>query len=138
MTSIALKRMVADRAGSRCEYCRMHQSLQGGTFHVEHVVPRCHGGSSHPDNLALACPGCNLSKSDRVVSTDPETGAEVPLFHPRSDEWNAHCRWEEYELQGLTPVGRATIAALGLNHPRRIRIRQAEQRFGLFPPSEGE
>jgi hypothetical protein len=31
-------------------------------------------------------------------------------------------------------TGRATIAALDLNHERRIRIRQAEQMFGLFPP----
>jgi hypothetical protein len=27
-------RLVALRAGDRCEYCRMHQSLQGATFHV--------------------------------------------------------------------------------------------------------
>ncbi len=30
---------VEERAEDRCEYCRMHQALQGGTFHVEHIVP---------------------------------------------------------------------------------------------------
>jgi len=33
----------------------------------------------------------------------------------------------------LTPTGRATVALLYLNHPRRLLIRQAEELFGLFP-----
>ena len=44
--------MVRSRAGNRCEYCQMHQSLQGATFHVEHISPRASGGLSTPDNLA--------------------------------------------------------------------------------------
>jgi hypothetical protein len=39
-----------------------------------------------------------------------------------------------YQLAALTPVGRATILALALNHPRRLLIRQAEELFELFPP----
>lgn len=42
--------------------------------------------------------------------------------------------WDDYHVVGLSDVGRATAAALDLNHPRRIQIRQAEQMFGLFPP----
>ena len=60
------QRLVEDRAGGRCEYCRMHQSLQGATFHIEHIVPSSRGGFSEPDNLAGACPSCNLRKSDRI------------------------------------------------------------------------
>jgi hypothetical protein len=37
---------------------------------------------------------------------------------------------------GLTPTGRATVAALDLNHPRRLRIREPEEWFNLFPPDE--
>ena len=55
-------REVEHRAAGRCEYCRMHQSLQGATFHVEHVIPRCLGGTSEFGNLAWACPSCNLHK----------------------------------------------------------------------------
>jgi hypothetical protein len=29
-------RQVEQRAVGRCEYCKMHQTLQGATFHVEH------------------------------------------------------------------------------------------------------
>jgi hypothetical protein len=38
---------------------------------------------------------------------------------------------------GQTPIGQATVAALALNHPRRLQIRQAEALFELFPPPEG-
>jgi hypothetical protein len=127
-------RQVEARAEGRCEYCRMHQSLQGGTFHVEHVVPRSHGGPSEPDNLALACPGCNLKKSDRIKAVDPDSGRDVRLFHPRRDRWADHFRWDGYRLVGRTPEGRGTILALELNHPRRLLIREAEESFALFPP----
>ncbi len=49
------QRIVSDRAGQRCEYCRMHQDLQGAVFHVEHIVPKSGGGSDELDNLAWAC-----------------------------------------------------------------------------------
>ena len=46
-------REVEQRAAGRCEYCRMHQSLQGATFHVEHVIPRRLGGPSELDQSRL-------------------------------------------------------------------------------------
>ena len=135
MTSRAeLERQVAQRAADRCEFCGMHQGLQGATFHLEHVVPASPGGTTAFENLAWACPGCNLRKSDRVDMLDPDSGTTVPLFHPRLHRWHEHFEWDDYQILGLTPIGRATIAALDLNGPRRIRIRQAEQVFGLFPP----
>jgi plasmid maintenance system antidote protein VapI len=30
----------------------MHESLQGATFHVEHVIPKSKGGESSLENLA--------------------------------------------------------------------------------------
>ena len=41
---------------------------------------------------------------------------------------------DDYQLIGKTDVGQLTIRLLDLNHERRIKIRQAEQMFGLFPP----
>jgi hypothetical protein len=122
------------RAGGRCEYCGMHQALQGATFHVEHIVPGSRGGTSDRENLAWACPSCNLHKSDRIEAVDPTTGVAVALFNPRRDCWSEHFRWEGPHLIGQTPAGRATLLALNLNHPRRVLIRQAEALFGLFPP----
>ena len=125
---------VRERAADRCEYCRMHQSLQGATFHIEHIVPASAGGTSDLDNLALACPNCNLHKSDRLLVPDPDTDEETLLFHPRLHAWVEHLTWDDYGMVGLTATGRATVRALHLNSPRRLLIRQAEQGFGLFPP----
>ena len=127
---------VEARSGGRCEYCRMHQALQGATFHLEHIAPDSRGGKSDFDNLAWSCPSCNLHKSDRMDAVDPITKARTPLFHPRQHVWREHFRWEGCLLVGLTPTGRATIVALRMNDPRRLLIRQAEQRFALFPPDQ--
>jgi HNH endonuclease len=125
---------VISRARGRCEYCKMHQSLQGATFHVEHVIPWSHGGTSEIDNLALACPSCNLHKSDRVSSALDQNSPAIPLFHPRSDRWSEHFEWDDYQFVEKTNTGVLTIRLLDLNHARRIKIRQAGQMFGLFPP----
>ena len=131
-----IERPLELRAAGRCEYCRMHQSLQGATFHVEHIIPRSRAGPSTLENLAWACPSCNLHKSNRVLVQSPDGGVMVPLFNPRTDNWDDHFRWDGYNITGLTPVGAATVAALVLNHDRRIKIRQAEELFNLFPPDD--
>ena len=87
-------------------------------------------------NLTLACPGCNLHKGSRIAAVDTLTGQSVPLFHPILQEWSAHFRLSGYQIEGLSAVGRATIEALNLNHPRRQRIREVEEAFGLFPPAQ--
>ena len=113
----------------------MHQSLQGATFHLEHVVPESLGGSSEIDNLALACPSCNLHKADRLFVELVGEDKMVPLFNPRRDLWTVHFEWDDYQIAGKTAIGKATISALYLNHERRVKIRMAEQLFGLFPPA---
>lgn len=133
-----ISRAVERRAAGRCEYCRMHQSLQGATFHVEHIIPRSRGGKSEFENLAWACPGCNLHKSNRVEVTAPEDLEPIPLFHPRRHKWDEHFSWDDHRIVGLTRTGGATVAALQLNHERRIKIREAESLFNLFPPSDVE
>jgi hypothetical protein len=111
----------------------MHQSLQGATFHIEHVIPHALGGGSDLSKLALACPSCNLHKADRIFFSTASSGEVVALFNPRLHDWAQHFEWDDYTLVGRSEIGRATIQAFDLNHERRIRIRQAEQLFGLFP-----
>ena len=125
---------VRRRAADRCQYCLMHQQLQGATFHVEHIIPMARGGTDEPGNLTLACPSCNLHKADRITAIDPATGAPAPLFHPGRDTWPDHFHFRGHRIEGLTAAGRATVAALDFNHPRRQRIRAVEARFGFHSP----
>jgi HNH endonuclease len=127
-------RQLEARAGQRCEYCLMHQALQGDTFHVEHIIPSSANDPDDLSNLAWACPGCNLKKSNRLSATDPDTEKEVPLFHPHTQRWQDHFAWVGHCIIGRTAVGRATVAAFDLNHPRRQLIREAEEYFDFFPP----
>ncbi|MEO6740803.1 MAG: HNH endonuclease signature motif containing protein [Chthoniobacteraceae bacterium] len=130
----ALAARVRRRAQNRCEYGRMSQSLQGASFHIEHIIPRKHGGRAVFENLALACPGCNLHKADRTCADDPQTGETAPLFHPRKSQWADHFAWQGMRIRGRTATIKATLSALQFNQARRLLIRDAERGFGLFPP----
>jgi hypothetical protein len=81
--SATLRRQVIERAGNRCEYCRLAQTGQEATFHIDHVVPVVGGGKTAVENLALACVSCSLRKGGRMLSRDPQTGEHVVLFNPR-------------------------------------------------------
>src|SRR5947209_18009610 len=132
-----LSQAVRLRASGRCQYWLMHESLQGATFHVEHIIPQSKGRPLHFGKpcLIIACPGCNLHKADRTTAVDPATGEQVPLFHPIRQRWSEHFRFKGYEMEAWTPVGRATVAMLNLNHVRGQRIREVEEAFGLYPPT---
>ena len=81
----ATRALVRTRARNCCEYCLLPQDNCSLTHHVEHVVPRQHGGTDGPRNLALACHRCNLCKGTNLTGIDPVTKEIVPLFHPRRD-----------------------------------------------------
>lgn len=131
-----LRRLVVERAHDRCEYCKLAQAGQEARFHIDHVVPLARGGQTTPENLALACVSCSLRKGAREVATDLQTGSTVRLFNPRLDRWEEHFAWTEaVVIIGLTEIGRATIAALDMNRPLILAIRQAEMGLGRHPPS---
>lgn len=44
-----------------CEYC-MARPLSVDEIHFDHRLPISRGGINHPDNLAVCCASCNLSK----------------------------------------------------------------------------
>ena len=129
----AQQQLIRDRAGNRCEYCKLSAVLQLATFHFDHVHPVSRGGQDNSDNRAFACPSCNLSKSNRLTLMDPETSIEVPIFNPRVHEWHDHFRFDGYTLVGLTPIGRALIGALELNSEQYLFVRSVEHQMGLFP-----
>jgi hypothetical protein len=120
------RRQVIRRAEDRCEYCGLSQAGQEALFHVDHVVPVTAGGTAALENLALACVSCSLRKGARQQAPDPKTGEAVPLFHPRREVWGRHFRWDGVLILGLTPTGRATVAALSMNRPLALAIRREE------------
>jgi len=133
----ALWNQVRQRAEHRCEYCRVHQDQDPFyTFPVDHVIAQQHRGETTLENLALSCFRCNSRKGPNIASVDPVTSEMVPLFHPRRDSWSEHFKWSGPVLVGLTPIGRATVELLAINHPDHVLLRETLIIEGTFPPDE--
>lgn len=129
----ALRDLVANRAGFRCEYCRIYSSASFFSFHIDHVVSLKHGGETTADNLAYACPVCNLNKGPDVATFLDDITTPVRLFNPRIDQWNTHFVAEETGfLTTRTDIGTATIKILNLNHPDSIIERKEMIQLGIF------
>jgi hypothetical protein len=124
---------VVRRAGNRCEYCRLSQIGQEATFHIDHITPRAVAGATSFDNLALACVSCSLRKWAKQSATDPSSGEIASFYHPRTDAWSDHFRWDDALIVPLTPVGRTTVDALAMNRPMIVAIRLEEMLRGRHP-----
>lgn len=132
--SVALRRLVIQRAADRCEYCSLSQAGQAATFHIDHITPVVAGGTTTANNLALACVSCSLRKAARQMVKDPETGEKVLIFNPRQQVWKEHFQWNGVEVFGLTATGRATINALNMNRAIMLAIRADEELRDRHPP----
>jgi len=131
----ATRRVVRDRAGNRCEYCRIHQDDEPFfRLHVEHIVARQHRGSNDPGNLALSCHHDNDHKGTNLSGIDRQTRRVVRLFNPRRQRWARHFRFVGPVIVGRTSCGRATIDVLALNAPDRVELRAELIAAGSFPP----
>lgn len=131
----ALRNLVRERAGDRCEYCRIHQDQDPFfTFPIDHIIAIHHGGTTDVGNLCLSCFRCNSHKGPNIASLDPETGELVRLFHPRRDDWFEHFSWRGATIVGRTAIGRATVMLLAINHPDYVHLRESLISEGTFPP----
>ncbi len=126
----ALRRLVADRANRRCEYCGIHEDDVFLAFEPDHIVALKHRGATSEDNLAWTCFSCNRLKGSDVASIDPDTGKVVRLFHPRRDKWEDHFRHEQGRILPLTAIGRVTEYLLQFNAPDSVDYRRQLARAG--------
>jgi hypothetical protein len=128
-----LRRLVFERAGGCCEYCRMHTEDRLLPFEIDHVIAEKHGGATSADNLCLACYRCNGFKGSDIASADPVTGLAAFLFHPRRQRWTDHFRLNDAVIEPLTPEGRITVAILRLNLPVVVAQRMVLIAEGRYP-----
>jgi len=127
-----LVRLVRQRAGGRCEYCRLPQTESGVPFEVDHIIARHHKGRTIAGNLANACVYCNGYKGPNISGLDPATGKLTPLFNPRRHKWSHHFRYDGGILIGRTAIGRTTIEVLRINLSNLVILREVLMEDGLF------
>src|SRR3990172_2267808 len=128
-----LRRIIVERSGGCCEYCRLRPDDSSASFHVEHIIAVSHGGQTVEKNLAYSCSRCNLHKGTNIAAADPDSGDPTFLFHPRRQYWDDHFRLVGAVIQPLTAEGRVTVAALHLNDPDRVAQREILRRLNRYP-----
>jgi len=121
------RRLVRNRGNDRCEYCGLRQDQSPlAVLHIEHILPKKHGGSDDDSNLALACIDCNLFKSSNIAGRDPETLQLTELFNPRTQNWDEHFERRGIFIFGRTDVGRTTIEVLNMNSDEALELRSVD------------
>jgi hypothetical protein len=130
--SVALRRLVFDRAAGCCEYCLLPEVAVFLSHEVDHVIAEKHEGKTESENLALACSLCNKHKGSDVASVDPTTGEVVRLYSPRRDRWSDHFALNDGQIMGQTPIGRVTVRLLRMNQPERVEERRILMKAGLL------
>jgi 5-methylcytosine-specific restriction endonuclease McrA len=83
-------RMILERDGEHCVWCRRPLTADDRLASLEHVVPRLKGGPAWIDNEVVACRSCNRKR-----------GHKPPIAY-----------LDELERQGLAPDRAAIEAAL--------------------------
>ncbi|MDP1590836.1 MAG: HNH endonuclease signature motif containing protein [Prosthecobacter sp.] len=134
MIDAAIKQRVRQRAGDRCEYCRLPQIYEPGRrFHIEHIIAKRHRGADDLGNLALSCRLCNAHKGTNLAGMDPDTDVLTRLFHPRNDHWQEHFCINGVLIAGITDIGRTTVWLLEMNLDSRLELRGLMQEEGMWP-----
>ncbi len=127
-----------------CGYCGKNGSILHQKFHLDHFVPKSLDKSRENDyyNLVLACPRCNLSKSDKwptgniALSHNGEKG----FVDPADGEFDEHLgRNKEGYVVGKTSVGNSMCRMLHLDIRRtdiywnaaqlRLQLKELERLF---------
>jgi hypothetical protein len=133
IVSPKIRKLVAERAAFRCEYCRVHEEDMFYSYHVEHIISLKHDGSSELSNLAYACSICNQNKGSDLGTFLIESPRLIRLYHPRRDKWNKHFEVEDGVIEPKTKIGAGTIKVLGLNEPDRVILRQVLIEANRYP-----
>ncbi len=97
----SIRKHYLEQQGYKCAYCRMlKRENHGLSWDVEHIIAK----SAHPrflfepENLALACKECNLSKLDQDVligalrpkAVYPRDKESYKIIHPHYDKYEDH------------------------------------------------
>jgi 5-methylcytosine-specific restriction endonuclease McrA len=74
----SIRRTIFKRQKGKCCYCKRELNLpvknsevnngNPRTASLEHLIPKCDGGTNDPDNLAVACISCNSIRGTGNIS----------------------------------------------------------------------
>lgn len=75
-----VKEQLLQQANGKCEYCGVQ--VDERIAMIDHKIPLSKGGSSDIDNLAIACPKCNILKADKIIDS-----FSIPVVESAAKLW---------------------------------------------------
>jgi HNH endonuclease len=135
--SVELRRLVSDRAGGYCEYCKFPVKFALESMEIDHAFPVSLGGKTVAENLVFACHGCNQHKQNRIEGMDLVSSSLADIYHPRKMVWDDHFGWSQDTtlIVGKTATGRVTVQILKLNRSGLVNLRRVLEQSGDHPPN---
>ncbi len=131
--SDSLRLFVAKSANYRCEYCLLLEEDSFYTFHIDHIISLKHSGLTVAENLAYACPICNVNKGSDIATIINDIDKPIRFYNPRNSIWSDHFEGQSSGfLIPKTEIGEATIKILELNQTDTIIERSKMVRLGLI------
>jgi hypothetical protein len=127
------RKLVIERAGHRCKYCRILEYLSSFGYHIDHIIGLQHGGSNSIINLAYVCSPCNWKKGPNISTILDINGPLISLFNPRTQDWFDHFETKNGFILPLSVIGEATIKLLELNKQNKIEERYSMVISGFYP-----
>lgn len=103
-----------------CGYCGKDGKIMHEKFHIDHFVPKSIDKKRENDyyNLVLACPKCNLSKSDKWPTQNPAkpNDGKQGFVDPATPEYDEHMERDvDGYVTGRTDIGRSMCGMLHLD-----------------------
>ncbi|WP_395490770.1 HNH endonuclease [Cedecea davisae] len=120
--------------GNKCCYCKRTLGFDLKEVEIEHIIPKSEYEifTFHTKNLALSCPGCNVSKNAEDVlkvkiKRYPTTGKNFKIVHAYFDDYYDHIEIHSNSIyEGLDEKGLNTLSACKIYRLKDVLRRQRE------------
>lgn len=132
----------------KCAYCREEMRFEGYGEPIEHIIPKSKKieWMFHPQNLCLACYGCNTKKGVKnpliedinTYISFPDNSSDYKIVHPHFDVLSTHIKEENFyfKSRNASLKGKETIKMCDLNRfdllYKRIRRKKRKPNFISF------
>ena len=138
-TTSKLLRRLFKMQHRKCHYCGIEMILKQGygtSATIDHMVPKCHGGTRHPRNVVAACWACNNAKGDTGYDTFKQRIANlgrpdgVPSRHNATKPWEKRRSAEHIERER---VRQQVLASDARWKPAKTSKRAYVDQVGKYP-----
>jgi 5-methylcytosine-specific restriction endonuclease McrA len=79
------KKVLFNRDNWQCQYCGI--KLEWSSITIDHITPRCRGGTTTWKNCVASCKRCNSKKGSRTLSESDMHLKKLPLEPKVSHYW---------------------------------------------------